>query len=64
MNKKWGLSNELSRILIAAIGAVWYFTPVNMATVALFVLTISVVFLSTTSHSFLLSPVVSANKIK
>lgn len=63
MNKKWGPGNELIRILIVAIGAVWYFTPVNMVTVAVFVLTLSMVFLYTKSQALLLSPVIPANKI-
>jgi hypothetical protein len=63
MNKKWGPDNELFRILIAAIGAVWYFLPVNMVTVAFFVLTSLVLFLYTGSHALQLSRI-PAHKIK
>jgi hypothetical protein len=64
MNKKWGPDNELIKILIAAIGAVWYFLPVNIVAVAVFVSTLTVVLLNIKSQSLQLSPVIPANKIK
>lgn len=63
MNKKWGPDNELFRILIGSIGAVWYFIPVNLITVAVFVVILSLVFLYAGSHALQLLPI-PANKIK